>query len=264
MTARPATLQARLLPHGPLDVVRQVLLFIAAYEVYRLTRGLVNHPEAATAAFQNARELIGIERALNVFVEPSLQTFIGGQQWLLDGSSWMYINAQTSITIGALAWLYLFRNESFYFVRNTFLAAFAIALVGYSLFPTAPPRFFPEWGFFDAVSDFTGVSQDSVTIGKLFNPYAAVPSMHVAFALMISVSLVRLVRWRALKVCWALYPPLVVFVIVVTANHFIADAVLGAVAAGMGALVAMGMARVRPEAWSFRQLPATDAAPAAT
>jgi hypothetical protein len=264
MTVRPATLQARMLPHGPLDVLRQVLLFIAAYEIYRLTRGLVNHPEAATAAFQNAREVIGIERALNVFVEPSLQTFIAGQQWLLDGSSWMYINAQTSITIGALAWLYLFRNESFYFVRNTFLAAFAIALIGYSLFPTAPPRFFPEWGFFDAVSDFTGVSQDSVTIGKLFNPYAAVPSMHVAFALMISVPLVRLVRWRALKVCWALYPLLVVFVIVVTANHFIADAVLGAVAAGIGALAAIAMARTRPDVWAFRPSPTTQVSPAAT
>jgi membrane-associated phospholipid phosphatase len=264
MTARSTTLQARLLPQGPLDVVRQVLLFLAAFQLYRLTRGLVNHPEEATAAFQNARDLIGIERTLNVFVEPSLQTFIAGQQWLLDGSAWMYINAQTSITIGALAWLYLFRNESFYFVRNTFLIAFAIALVGYTIFPTAPPRFFPEWGFFDAVSDFTGVSQDSVTIGKLFNPYAAVPSMHVAFALMISVPLARLVRWRTLKVLWGLYPLLVVFVIVVTANHFIADAVLGAVAAGLGALVAMGMARLRPDVWYFRPSSRAHVAPAAT
>jgi hypothetical protein len=264
MSARSSTMQARLLPHGPLDVVRQVVLFLAAFQVYRLTRGFVNHPEAATAAFQHARDLIGIERALNVFVEPSLQAFIAGQQWLLDGSAWMYINAQTSITIGALAWLYLFRNPSFYFVRNMFLVAFGVALIGYALFPTAPPRFFPEWGFFDAVSDFTGVRQDSVTIGKLFNPYAAVPSMHVAFALMISVPLVRLVRWRALKVLWAIYPLLVVFVIVVTGNHFIADAVLGAVAAGIGALAAMGLARLRPRAWSFRSPPRTDAVPAAT
>ena len=56
----------------------------------------------------------------------------------------MYINAQTSITLGALAWLYLFRNPSFYFVRNMFLVAFGIALIGYAVFPTAPPRFFPE------------------------------------------------------------------------------------------------------------------------
>ncbi len=252
MPARLSTLQARLLPHGPLDVVRQVLLFMAAYQLYRLTRGLVNHPEAATAAFQNARDLIGIERSLNLFVEPSVQAFTSGQQWLLDAASWMYINAQTSVTVGALAWLYLFRNESFYFVRNMFLIAFGIALIGYSTFPTAPPRFFPEYGFFDAVSDFTGVAQDSVTINNLFNPYAAVPSMHVAFALMIGIPLSKLVKWRPLKIFWALYPLLVVFVIVATANHFIADAVLGAGAAAIGALAARALARTRPRVWTFR------------
>jgi hypothetical protein len=252
MQLRLSTIQARLLPHGPLDVVRQVLLCVVAYELYQVTRGLVNHPEAATAAFQNARDLIGIERGLNIFVEPSLQAIIADRGWLLDGSSWMYINAQTSVTLGALVWLYLFRNHSFYFVRNMFLFAFGVALIGYTAFPTAPPRFFPEWGFFDAVSDFTGVPQDSVTIGKLFNPYAAVPSMHVAFALMISIPLARLVRWRALKIFWAVYPLMVVFVIVVTANHFLADAVLGAVAAGVGAVGARWMARMRPDAWDFQ------------
>jgi hypothetical protein len=256
MHARLSTLQARLLPHGPLDVVRQVLLLAGALQLYSLTRGLVNHPETATAAFRNARDLIGIERTLNIFVEPSVQAFTSGQQWLLDWTSWMYINAQTSVTLGALAWLYFRRNESFYFVRNMFLVAFGVALIGYSVFPTAPPRFFPEWGFFDAVSDFTGVPQDSVTINSLFNPYAAVPSMHVAFALMIGVPLARLTRWRAAKVFWATYPLLVVFVIVATANHFIADAVLGAVAAGIGALAARALARTRPRVWAFRPVPA--------
>lgn len=252
MSARLSTVQARLLPHGPLDVVRQVVLFVAAYQIYRLVRGLADDPGSAEAAFSNARDLIHAEQALNIFFEPSAQAFVSGQEWLLDGSSWMYINAQTSITLGALAWLYLFRNESFYFVRNMFLVAFGVALVGYTVFPTAPPRFFPEWGFFDAVSDFTGVAQDSVTVNELFNPYAAVPSMHVGFALMISVPLARLVRWRSLKIFWSLYPLLVVFVIVVTANHFIADAVLGALAAGLGALAAHGLARLRPDVWRFK------------
>ena len=251
MPSRLSTSPARLLPNGPLDVVRQVVLFVAAFQVYRVTRGVADNPEAATAAFQNARDLIDVEQALNIFVEPSLQAFAAGQEWLIDGAAWMYINTQTSITIGALAWLYLFRNDSFYFVRNMFLVAFGVALIGYSVFPTAPPRFFPEWGFFDAVADFTGVPQDNVAVNELFNPYAAVPSMHVGFALMISAPLVRLVRWRALKAFWVLYPLLVVFVIVVTANHFIADAVLGALAAGIGALAARAMGRARPQAWSF-------------
>ena len=160
---------------------------MGAYYLYRISRGLVNDPEAATAAFQNARDLIAIERGLNLFIEPSIQGFAAGQQWLLDASSWMYINAQTSVTVGALAWIYLFRNPSFYFVRNMFLVAFGIALVGYIVYPTAPPRFLPEWGFFDSVADFTGIPQDSVTVDALFNPYAAVPSMHVGFALMIGL-----------------------------------------------------------------------------
>jgi len=242
---------ARLLPNGPLDLVRQVALFAAAYLLYRLSRGLVNEAGVAAAAFDNARELIALERALGLFVEPSVQAFVAGERWLVDLSSWLYINAQTSVTLGALAWLYLFRNSSFYFVRNMFLVAFAIALVGYAAYPTAPPRFLPEWGFFDAVAEFTGIPSDSVAVDALFNPYAAVPSMHVGFAVMIGVPLARLVRTPAAKAFWSLYPLLVTFVIVVTANHFIADAVLGALTAGLGALAAWWMARVRPAAWSF-------------
>src|SRR4051794_37129479 len=170
----------------------------------------------------------------------------------MDGSSWVYINAQTSVTLGALAWIYLFRNRSFYFVRNMFLVAFAIALVGYVVFPTAPPRFMPEWGFFDAVADFTGIPQDNVTVDALFNPYAAVPSMHVGFALMIGWPLARLVRHRPVKAFWMVYPLLVTFVIVATANHFLADAFLGACTAGVGAIAAWRLAKARPAAWSFR------------
>ncbi len=67
---------------------------------------------------------------------------------------------------------------------------------------------------------------------RVFNPYAAVPSMHVAFALMIAWPLARLARRRVLGLLWLLYPLLITFVIVVTANHFIVDAFLGALTAG--------------------------------
>src|ERR1700750_2499022 len=102
MPARLRTLQARLLPHRPLVVAPQVLPFMAPHPLYLLTRGLVNQPESATAAFQNARDLIGVERSLNLFVEPSVQAFTSGQQWLLDAASWMYIKAPTSVTPRAL------------------------------------------------------------------------------------------------------------------------------------------------------------------
>jgi hypothetical protein len=89
-------------------------------------------------------------------------------------------------------------------------------------------------------------------VDALFNPYAAVPSMHAGFALMIGWPLARLVKPRWLKAFWATYPLIVTFVIVATANHFLADAFLGAVTAGLGALAACWLARARPAAWAFR------------
>ena len=154
-----------------------------------------------------------------------------------------------AVTVGALIYLYLRHNRSFYFVRNMLMISMAIALVAYAAFPTAPPRFMPEWGFFDPVADFTGVHIDTAhggsgTTTALTNLYAAVPSMHVAFALLIGWPLARLVRWRALRVLWLLYPLLMAFVIIATANHFVLDALLGAVtAAALGLRRAVAGAR---------------------
>jgi PAP2 superfamily len=254
--ARARVLQARLLPKGWLDVLRQVALFGLAYLAYRLVRGLVEGD--ANAAFAHARDVISLELRLHIFVEPSIQAWASGSKALMDASSWMYVNAQTTVTVAALVYLYLRHNRNFYFVRNMFVIAMAIALVGYVVFPTAPPRFMPEWGFIDSVSDFTGVhvSHASASLNALVNPYAAVPSMHVAFALMIGWPLARLARHRIVSVLWLLYPFLMAFVIIATANHFIFDAILGALTAGAAAYCASWLARARPEAWRFAGAPA--------
>jgi hypothetical protein len=250
MPERLRTLPARVFPHGPLDVVRQVALFMLAYYGYRLVRGQVDDGTGAAVAFENARHLIGIERGLHLFIEPSVQAWATGKPAVIDAASWLYINAQTSVTLGALVYLYLFHNRSFYWIRNMFMVAMGIALIGYIVYPTAPPRFFPEWGFFDAVSDFVGVDHTD-KVNTLFNPYAAVPSMHVCFALMIGIPLSRLVSFRPARVFWRVYPLLVTFVIVATANHFLADAFLGACTAGIAAYAAHWLARARPAVWAF-------------
>jgi hypothetical protein len=253
MVARLRLLQARLLPRGWLDAIRQLLLFGAAYLAYRLARVMVQGD--GLAAFRHARDLISIERTLHLFIEPSIQTWASGSRFVMNVSSWLYVNAQTTVTVGALVYLYLRHNRSFYFVRNMLVIAMGIALVSYVLFPTAPPRFLPEWGFIDSVSDFTGIhnSHASASMTALVNPYAAVPSMHVAFALMIGWPLARLVKLGALRVLWFSYPFLMAFVIVATANHFIADALLGALTAAISAYGAQRLARVRPSAWRFSQ-----------
>jgi hypothetical protein len=251
MVARARSLQARLLPHGWLDVLRQIALFGVVYLAYRLARGLSESD--ASAAFAHAKDLISLERGLHLFIEPSVQAWASGSHFVILLASWLYVNAQGPITIAALLYLYLRHNRNFYFVRNMFMIAMAIALVGYVVFPTAPPRFMPEWGFTDTVTEFTPVhvKDTSPSMSSLVNVYAAVPSMHVAFALMIGWPFARLARSRFVRVLWVLYPFVMTFVIVVTANHFIVDALLGALTAAASACGARWLARARPAVWRF-------------
>jgi hypothetical protein len=255
MRARLQNVSGRVLPNGVLDVFVQVALMQATYMAYRLVRGWIDDPQGAAVAFQNGRDIIGIEQSLGIFVEPRIQDLFGPTGIVADAASWVYLNAQVTVTLAALVFLYIFHNRSFYFVRNMFILSWIVALIGYALYPTAPPRFFPEWGFTDSVSQFTGVQADSATANALFNPYAAVPSMHVAFALMIGVPLAMLAKHRVVRWFWTAYPVLVTFVIVMTANHFLVDAILGAMTAGLAYAGAVQLARARP-AWGFQTQPA--------
>ena len=164
---------------------------------------------------------------------------------MIDVANWMYFNSHFVITTAFLVWLYMFRNDNFNFVRNMFLVAMGLALLGYGLFPTAPPRMFPNAGFTDTISAFTNTHQDSSFTSLLVNPYAAVPSMHIAFSLMIAVPAMNLVRSAWARALWSTYPLLVFFVIVVTANHFWFDAAAGAAVACMAR---RGGASTRPPA----------------
>jgi membrane-associated phospholipid phosphatase len=102
------------------------------------------------------------------------------------------------------------------------------------------------------VANFVGENAEQ-SANVLYNPFAAVPSMHVAFALMIAITAIKLVKRRVLKVLWAIYPFVVTFVVVVTGNHFWLDAALGALVAAMSAYAAYAaFARARPEAWGWR------------
>src|SRR3954470_19699299 len=240
---------ARLLPRGPRDLLWQIVLFCGAYWLYRLVRGQV-FDQSATA-FRHARDIVGLERSLHVFAEPSIQAWAVGTGWVSDVGAWMYLNTHFVVTTCTLAFIYLFRNEHFYFVRNMFMVAMGLALVGYIVYPAAPPRMLPGLGFVDSVADFTGVSSDA-SVNALFNPYAAVPSMHVGFALMLAVPMLRMAKWRWAKVLWMLYAPVVTLVVIVTGNHWVLDAVSGAAVAAISALAAQTVfARARPQTWAW-------------
>jgi membrane-associated phospholipid phosphatase len=242
------------LPHGRRDVVIQLALFAGAYAGYEVVRGLVG--VNGYKPFGDATRIISFERSLHVFWEPSIQSWVMSHtHWLLDIADWTYINAHLVVSIGALVFIYLRRNDSFYFVRNMFMIAMLIALVGYSVFPTAPPRLMPEWGFTDAVQQATHLTIENGAGGALLNAYAAVPSMHVCFALMIGLPMSRLVRHRVFQVLWRIYPLFITFVVIATGNHYFTDVFLGGVTAGIAAVLSTQLlARARPDVWTFSGL----------
>jgi membrane-associated phospholipid phosphatase len=233
--------------------MRQVVLFAAAYLLYELVRWLVNGEDRARAS-ADATRVINLERQLHVFVEPNIQAWATHRPWLMHIADWTYLDAHGVLTFGALIALYLRRNESFYAMRNVLVIAMALALVGYAVFPTAPPRLMPQWGFTDPIRQLTGVDAERGPGSILLNAYAAIPSMHVCFALLTGWSMSALSERRAVRFLWRLYPLAITAVVVVTGNHYLLDVLLGALTAGVSALVAGALAaRGRPDVWAFRE-----------
>jgi hypothetical protein len=178
----------------------------------------------------------------------------------MDIAAAAYVDAHTLLTVGALLFIYLRRTESFYFMRNMFIVAMALALVGYALYPTAPPRLMPQWGFTDPIRQLTGIDAERGPGSVLVNPYAAVPSMHICFALMTGAAMATLTRRRALRALWGLYPLAMTFVVVATGNHYLCDIALGALTAGVSAAVSHALlARARPDTWAFGEATAPSA-----
>jgi hypothetical protein len=238
-------------------VALQIGLFCGAYFVYRIVRGLTEGQ--AAAAFENAQEVVALEKSLGLFFEPAMHAWVASNSLLIDIASWTYVNSHFTITVFTLAFMYLFRNDSFYFVRNMFMVAMGISLILYAAYPTAPPRFLPELGFVDPLSEVTGISTQSGSVNMLFNPYAAVPSMHVGFALMLGIPMSRIVRRDWAKALWLAYPALVTFAVLATANHWWLDAFLGALTAAFSAATAVILAKVGPERWRWIKQRAKDA-----
>jgi hypothetical protein len=154
-----------------------------------------------------------------------------------------YLTLHLTVTIAVLLWLHRRRPAAFAFVRTTLLLASGIALVGFLAFPTAPPRL-AGVGLADTVSNGS-VDLNHGLVSALYNPYAAVPSMHIAYALVVSLALMRLAHRRLVRAAAALYTPFVLLVIVATGNHFFFDAATGAAVAGVAAAIALRL-RVAP------------------
>jgi membrane-associated phospholipid phosphatase len=145
--------------------------------------------------------------------------------------SWTYWNSEFTVIGLALLWVYLRRNEAFTRFRNTILLANGLGMIGYVLLPTAPPRFFTTIGFDDTLAQFGGLNHGSGLVELASNPYAAMPSLHAADALIVGIILASVVRRTVFKVLWLLWPAWVWFAVMATGNHFWLDVLAGIVLA---------------------------------
>jgi membrane-associated phospholipid phosphatase len=219
----------RFLPRGYADFGRQLLIWVGFLVAYQAARGIADRDP--TRAFANGWRVIDLEQRLAGLGELTLQGWTQSSRLLETLVAWTYWNSEFTVVGIALLWVYLRRNGAFIKFRNSVLVANFLGLIGYVLLPVAPPRMFSSLGFDDTLSQFGGLNHGSGLIEFAANPYAAMPSLHAADALITGLILASVVRRPVFKALWLLWPLWVWFAVMATANHFWLDVVAGVIVA---------------------------------
>ncbi len=221
----------------------EILAIVAFYLVYSAIR---NTNEGSTsAAFAHAKQIMDWQHYLGINHEATLQDVALHFKPLIIACNYFYGSLHFVVTAGV--GIYLFRkwSDAWPLWRNTLGITTALALIGFILYPLMPPRLlddhlgFAAYGFEDTLAQYpTFWSFNSGAVSKISNQYAAMPSVHCAWALWCALVLVPRVRERWAKILAGLYPVLTVIVIVLTGNHYVLDAAGGFAALGIGYLLA--------------------------
>jgi len=217
----------------------EVAAVLGLYGTYELARGLAVGNEAE--ADRHARRVAAIERSVHVFFESDVQKAVHAVPGVTGVLGAAYLTLHLTVTVSVLLWLHRRRPAAFPLVRTALLFASALALVGFVLFPTAPPRL-AGVGIADTIAS-ERININGGLVSALYNPYAAVPSMHIAYALIVAGGVFAVSRRRLVRVAAALYPVTVLLVIIATGNHFFLDAAAGAVVAALAATAAFRLLR---------------------
>jgi membrane-associated phospholipid phosphatase len=231
-------------------------MFFAAWAVYDIARWVAaGDPDTAT---RHAEWVLRVEDSLGVAVERSVQRALegGAVMWLLSNA---YLAAQLVVLPGALIYLYRRSPAVYARLRNTVLATWLIAIPIYALFPVAPPRL-AGLGMTDTVTRQSGIPLTGHST-IFYNSFAAVPSLHCAFAFAVGIALAAAARRRWAKIAALCWGPIVSLAVVATGNHYLFDIaaglLVGAVGYAVGSLPARLVARGTSPASPSRPLSAT-------
>ncbi|QEV17769.1 phosphatase PAP2 family protein [Streptomyces alboniger] len=215
----------------------EILLIAVSYWTYSLIRNAV--PEQKAQALRNADWIWRVEQDLGVAVEKSVNHAVDSVTWLIVGMNYYYATLHFVVTLGVLVWLFRWHPGRYAATRLVLFATTAVALVGYYLYPLAPPRLMNGTTFIDTVLvHHTWGSMASGDLKNMSNQYAAMPSMHIGWSLWCGLTIFALASVPWAKVLGLLYPVTTLVVIVATANHFWLDAVGGMICLAFGFAVA--------------------------
>jgi len=205
------------LPRGWGDLGRQLAIWFGFAVAYQLARGIADrNPSKALA---NGQAVVDFEEHVtHRLYELTFQNFVDQRHLLATAVGWTYWLSEFAVVGLAVLFVYMRRHDAFIGFRNSILLANVIGLVGYILVPTAPPRLL-------AVG-FVNDHRDGL-VNLAANPYAAMPSLHAADALIVGVVMFSVChRWWA-KALWAAWPAWVWFAVMATGNHFWLDCLAG-------------------------------------
>jgi hypothetical protein len=215
----------------------QEIVFVAiVYELYSLIRNAV--PDQERLALHRAASMLRLESWLHIDIERSVNGFVARTHGLAYVLDYYYATLHFVVTIAVMVWLYRRHPLRYRSLRSVLLVTNVIALLGFWLFALAPPRMLSGRGFVDTIVTFhTWGSWGSSGVDAASNQFAAMPSLHIAWATWSAIVVVQLSRRTWLRVLAAAYPVATLFVIVGTANHFVLDAVGGVAVLALGFLV---------------------------
>jgi hypothetical protein len=218
----------------------EILLVASALPLYYLVRGIAH--QRVDEAVNRGVAIVNLEKSLGIFWEVQLQSWILPYDWLVSFLNAFYLYGHLPI-IGVLAvWMYFWHRPQYLVMRNAFLLSGAIGLIIFVNFPTAPPRLLEmhgvEMGFVDTILQEYNASRPD-TPSFFVNEYAAMPSLHIGWNLLVGIAL-----WMATKNVFArvfaVAMPIMMFaVIVLTANHYILDAFAGFGVMMIGLIIAL-------------------------
>lgn len=204
---------------------RELALVAAGVFLYFGVRGLTaGNPEAAV---QNAHALVAWESRLGLYCEPALQDLMGRLGWSFTVLNWIYIWGHWPVITAVLLWLVLRHPEGYRIIRNAMLASGAAGLVVFALYPVAPPRL-ANLGLLDTVTNYSS-SYRVLQPAAFVNQYAALPSLHVGWDLLIGIALFTYSGHRVIRLVGISLPVLMATAVLGTANHYVIDVVAGIV-----------------------------------